>query len=50
MTTLINMSLEKKIQELKALVDTKDFETGSGKIDQTSVMEPYMENIKTTSA
>ena len=35
----------KKIQELKALIDTKDFETGSGKIDQTSVMEPYMENI-----
>jgi len=35
----------KKIQELKALIDTKDFETGSGKIDQTSVMEPYIENI-----
>ena len=35
----------KKIQELKVLIDTKDFETGSGKIDQTSVMEPYMKNI-----
>jgi phosphomannomutase / phosphoglucomutase len=34
-----------KIQELKALIEAKDFETGSGKIEQTSVMEPYMENI-----
>jgi phosphomannomutase / phosphoglucomutase len=34
-----------KIQKLKALIEAKDFETGSGKIDQISVMEPYMENI-----
>ena len=34
-----------KIQELKNLIEAKDFETGSGKIEQTSVMEPYMENI-----
>ena len=34
-----------KIQELKALIDSKDFETGTGKVEQTSVMEPYMENI-----
>jgi phosphomannomutase / phosphoglucomutase len=34
-----------KIQELKALIESKDFETGSGKIEQTCVIEPYMENI-----
>ncbi len=35
----------KKIQELKYLIDSKDFETGSGKIKQTNVLESYMENI-----
>jgi phosphomannomutase / phosphoglucomutase len=34
-----------KIQELKNLIDTKNFETGPGKIDQASVMESYMKNI-----
>jgi phosphomannomutase / phosphoglucomutase len=34
-----------KIQELKALIESKDFETGSGKIEHTCVIEPYMENI-----
>ena len=35
----------KKIQELKSLIDAKDFETGSGKIEQTNILEPYMEHI-----
>ena len=35
----------KKIQELKSLIDSKDFETGSGKIEQTNILEPYMEHI-----
>ncbi|PIP73933.1 MAG: phosphomannomutase [Nitrospinae bacterium CG22_combo_CG10-13_8_21_14_all_47_10] len=34
-----------KIQELKGLIEAEDFETGSGKIEQTDVLEPYMENI-----
>lgn len=34
-----------KIQELKGLIEAGDFETGSGKIEQTDVLEPYMENI-----
>jgi phosphomannomutase/phosphoglucomutase len=34
-----------KIQELKGLIEAEDFETGSGKIEQTEVLEPYMENI-----
>ena len=35
----------KKIQELKSLIDSKDFETGSGKIEQTNILEPYMKHI-----
>ncbi len=35
----------KKIQELKGLIDSNDFEKGYGKIDQTNVLEPYMEHI-----
>ncbi len=35
----------KKIQALKSLIDAQDFETGSGTIEQTNVLEPYMENI-----
>ena len=35
----------KKIQELKGLIEADDFETGTGKTDQTNVLEPYMDNI-----
>lgn len=34
-----------KIQALKGLIDAKDFESGSGRVDQKNVLEPYMENI-----
>ena len=34
-----------KIQELKALIDSKDFETGSGNIEQTCVMDAYTDHI-----
>lgn len=35
----------KKIQELRGLIEADDFETGTGKTDQTNVLEPYMDNI-----
>jgi phosphomannomutase / phosphoglucomutase len=34
-----------KIQELKALIIARDFETGSGEIKQASILEPYMDHI-----
>ncbi|MBT3509150.1 MAG: phosphomannomutase/phosphoglucomutase [Nitrospina sp.] len=34
-----------KIQELKKMIDAKDFETGSGKVEQANIMESYMDHI-----
>ncbi len=34
-----------KIQALKSLIDSHDFETGSGTVEQANVIDPYMEHI-----
>lgn len=34
-----------KIQELRALIDAEDFESGSGKVEQKEVLEAYMDKI-----
>ncbi len=38
----------KKIQELRELIDSGNFETGSGKIEQANVLEPYIVKICST--
>ncbi|MFQ5445093.1 MAG: phosphomannomutase, partial [Nitrospinales bacterium] len=34
-----------KIQELKKLIEKKDFETGAGKMDEQDVIEPYLKKV-----